>query len=245
MVDILAFAAHPDDAELCISGTLLKARSLGRSIAICDLTQGERGTRGSMDLRYQETERANAVLGLTHETRWNLGMPDGGIETTKESVEAVVRAIRHFRPAVMIFPWEKDRHPDHERAHRLVRQAYFDSGLRHVETHFEGPQEPHRPQRLFTYLQRYERTPDFIVDISDVIDQKLEAIAAYSSQFTVPGRQPEERLGEPATFVSRPEFMEYMIARMRHWGFLIGATYGEGFCTVEGPMKVRDLMDLV
>ncbi len=245
MVDILAFAAHPDDAELCIGGTLLKARQLGRTFAICDLTQGERGTRGSMDLRHAETERANQVLGIGRELRWNLGMPDGDIQITKENITAVVRAIRHFRPKVILFPWEKDRHPDHEHAHRLVREAYFDAGLRHIETRFDGVQAPHRPERMFTYMQRYERTPDFIVDVSDVFDQKMEAVAAYSSQFTVPGRAPEPRPGEPTTFVSQPEFMEYIVARMRHWGFLIGARYGEGFCAVEGPMKVRDLMDLV
>jgi bacillithiol biosynthesis deacetylase BshB1 len=245
MVDILAFAAHPDDAELCISGTLLAAQKRGRTFAICDLTLGERGTRGSTDLRSRETERANAVLGITSELRWNLGMPDGGIEVTKDSIASVVRAIRYFRPKVILLPWEQDRHPDHEKTHRLVREAYFDAGLRQVETHFNGPQEPHRPERLYTYMQRYETTPSFIVDISDVIEKKLEAIACYSSQFTVPGYEPETRPGEPATFISQPEFMEYIIARMRHWGFLIGARYGEGFCTVEGPLKVVDVVDTV
>lgn len=245
MVDILAFAAHPDDAELCVAGTLLKAQHLGRSFAICDLTQGERGTRGSLELRMQETERANRILGIDRNLRWNLCLPDGDIQISKENIKAVVRAIRHFRPKVILFPWERDRHPDHEHTHRLIREAYFDAGLRQVETHFDGIQEPYRPERLYTYMQRYEREPDFIVDVSDVFEKKLEAIACYSSQLTLPGQEPQENRGESTTFISQPAFMEYVIARMRHWGFLIGAKYGEGFCTVDAPLKVTDLMTTV
>jgi N-acetylglucosamine malate deacetylase 1 len=246
MADILAIAAHPDDIELNIAGTLLKAGDAGRTFALCDLTAGERGSRGSAETRREETRRANAVLGIDDESRWNLGIPDGDIAISKENILAVVRAIRHFRPTVLLFPWEKDRHPDHEHTHRLVREAYFDAGLRHVETEWQGRrQEPHRPERLYMFMQRYETTPDFIVDVGDQYQRKLDAIGAYSSQFTIPGREREQRPGEPETFVSSTEFMEYYISRMRHWGFLIGAKYGEGFCTVSGPVKVNDLLDTV
>src|SRR5207248_11802854 len=113
----------------------------------------------------------------------------------------------------------------------------------HVEPEYDGaPQKPFRPERLYTFVQRYEQTPDFIVDVSAQFERKLDAIAAYSSQFTVPGRAYQEREGEPATFISQPEFMEFYIARMRHWGFLIGAKYGEGFCTVAGPLRIEDLV---
>jgi N-acetylglucosamine malate deacetylase 1 len=246
MADILAIAAHPDDIELNVAGTLLKSRDAGRSIAICDLNGGERGSRGSAELRLEETRRANAVLGVDESTRWNLGIPDGDIALTKENILKVVRAIRHFRPTVMIFPGERDRHPDHEHAHRLVREAYFDAGLRHVQTELDGvAQTPHRPERIYTFIQRYEREPDFIIDISAQFERKLDAIGAYSSQFTIPGRQREVREGEPETFISSPDFMEYYIARMRQWGFLIGARYGEGFNTVSGPVKVEGLMETV
>jgi N-acetylglucosamine malate deacetylase 1 len=246
MADILAIAAHPDDIELNVAGTLLKSRDNGRSIAVCDLTAGERGSRGSEELRREESRRANAVLGVNDATRWNLHIPDGDIAITKENVLKVVRAIRHFRPTVMIFPGERDRHPDHEHAHRLVREAYFDAGLRHVETEHDGaPQAPHRPERIYTFVQRYEREPDFIIDISAQFERKLDAIGAYSSQFTIPGREREVREGEPETFISSPEFMEYYIARMRQWGFLVGGRYGEGFNTVSGPVKVAGLMETV
>lgn len=246
MADILAIAAHPDDVELNVAGTLLKSRDAGRTIAICDLTAGERGSRGSSELRRAECDAANAVLGVDATTRWNLGIPDGDIAVSKENVHAVVRAIRHFRPVVLLFPGERDRHPDHEHAHRLVREAYFDAGLRHVHTEHDGlAQSPHRPERIYTFIQRYEREPDFIIDISEQFERKLDAIGAYSSQFTIPGRERQEREGEPETFISSPEFMEYYIARMRQWGFLVGGRYGEGFNTVSGPVKVEGLMETV
>lgn len=246
MADILAIAAHPDDIELNVAGTLLKSRDAGRTIAICDLTAGERGSRGSAELRRRECASASAVLGVDVSTRWNLGIPDGDIALTKANMLKVVRAIRHFRPTVLLFPGERDRHPDHEHAHRLVREAYFDAGLRHVQSEHDGvSQSPHRPERIYTFVQRYEREPDFIIDISEQFDRKLEAIGAYESQFTIPGRERQVRDGEPETFISSPEFMEYYIARMRQWGFLVGGRYGEGFNTVSGPVKVEGLMETV
>lgn len=246
MADILAIAAHPDDLELNIAGTLIKSIDAGRTVALCDLTRGERGTRGSAELRAEETARATAILGVDPADRWNLGMPDGNIAVTDENVRTVVTAIRRFRPKVLLFPWEKDRHPDHEQAHLLIRRACFDAGLRHVETEWNGQaQQPYRPDRIYTFMQAYERTPDFIVDISAQLERKLDAIAAYSTQFTIPGRTPQSASNEPETFISAPDFMEFAIARMRHWGFMIGARYGEAFCTVSGPVKIGDLVATV
>ncbi len=244
MADILAISAHPDDVELSAAGTLLRAKHRGESIAVCDLTGGERGTRGSRDLRAEETERANRVLGLAPHERWNLGIPDGNIEMNQENIERVVRVIRHFRPRVLLFSWCNDRHPDHEHGHHLIRRAAFDAGLRMVHTEHDGePQQPYRPERMYCFFHTYERTPDIIVDISDYVEGKLAAIAAYSSQFTVPGHESESSRNEPATFISGSDFMEAMLARWRHWGFMIGARYGEGFATVSGPVKLNSLLD--
>ncbi len=245
MVDILAIAAHPDDVELNIAGTLLKASDAGQSFAICDLTQGERGTRGSMKLRQAESDRANKVLGIDPEQRWNLDIPDGDIRLTEENRLKVVRAIRHFRPKIILFPWERDRHPDHENTNKLVREAYFDAGLTHIKTSFERKQqEPHRPHQMYTFFQAYEEQPDFIVDISDQFERKLKAIAAYSTQFTVPG-QSNDLSEEKETFISGTDFMEFIIARMRHWGFMIGAKYGEAYNVVGTPLKVENLLDTI
>lgn len=243
MVDFLAISAHPDDIELNVAGTLLKHADAGRTFAICDLTEGERGTRGTRETRREETRQANRVLGIDDAMRWNLGIPDGNIEVNRENILKVVGAIRHFRPKVILFSWERDRHPDHERGNQLVREAYFDAGLTNVETEWKGEKQlPHRPDRIYCFFHTYERTPDFIVDISDQIDRKLEAIAAYATQFTLPGRTPERTTSEPTTFISEAEFMESALARMRHWGFMIGTRYGEAFTTVGGPLKIGDLL---
>ncbi len=243
MTDILAIAAHPDDVELIVSGTLLKASDAGESFAICDLTEGERGSRGTRETRREETRNANRILGIPDELRINLGIPDGNIEITKENTLKLVRVIRHFRPRVILFPWERDRHPDHEHSHRLVREAYFDAGLPHVKTEWEGQaQEPYRPERMYCFFHTYERQPDFVVDVTDQVERKLDAIAAYTTQFTVPGRQDAEAEG-PQTFISHPEFIESALARMRHWGFMVGVKYAEAYTTVSGPLKVNDLLE--
>jgi len=245
MVDILTIAAHPDDIELNVAGTLLKALDNGRTIGLCDVTAGERGSRGSAEIRAAETRAANRVFGIDDELRWNLGIPDGDVRITTENITSVVRAIRYFRPSVLLLPWHHDRHPDHEAVHQLVRRAYFDAGLVNVETEWNGTaQEPHRPTRLFTFFQSYEARPDFIVDVSDQFERKLDAIAAYSSQVSVPGRT-EPHSDGVRTFISGPDFMEFIVARMRHWGFMIGTRYGEAFGTVGMPVAVRNLMDTV
>ncbi|HVZ38606.1 MAG TPA: bacillithiol biosynthesis deacetylase BshB1 [Candidatus Kapabacteria bacterium] len=246
MADILAMAAHPDDIELSASGTLLKAHDAGQSIALCDLTEGERGTRGSREERRRETERANRVLGITAAERWNLRIPDGNIALNDENILKAVQAIRYFRPRVLVFSWEHDRHPDHDACHQLVRRACFDAGLTMVRTEYDGePQQPHRPERMYCFFHTYERIPDFIVDISDQIERKLAAVAAYSSQFTVPGFESDTARNEPRTFISEASYMESLLGRMRHWGFMIGARYGEAFTTVSGPLKVNDLLGTI
>lgn len=247
MTDILVITAHPDDAEFCIAGTLLKSKKQGKCFAICDLTKGERGSRGSMELRNHETNNANRILSITSDLRWNLGLPDGNIEVNKLNTLKVVKAIRHFKPKIILFPWEYDRHPDHEAVHKLVRRAYFDSGLRHEKTTYNNvDQQPHRPERMFCFFHSYETIPDFVIDISDEFNDKLKASAAYSSQVTLPGVKTQERVGEPETFISNPDFMEALIARMRHWGWMIGAKYGEGFMSLKNiPLKIYDLENLI
>lgn len=243
MVDILAISAHPDDIELNVAGTLLKASADGRTFAVCDLTEGERGSRGTRETRREETRSANRILGIDESRRINLGIPDGNIELTKDNTEKVVRVIRHFRPKVLLFSWERDRHPDHEHGHRLVREAYFDAGLPHVKTEWGGePQSPFRPERMYCFFHTYERQPDFIIDVSAQVQRKIQAIAAYETQFTVPGHTTQEHDG-PQTFISHPGFLEFALARMKHWGFMIGVDYGEAFTTVSGPLKVNDLLD--
>lgn len=244
-VDILAFGAHPDDIELSVAGILLRALDNGQSVALCDLTEGERGTRGTVETRREETKQANCVMGIANEMRWNLGIPDGGITLTEEHTMRVVRAIRYFRPKVVLFSWERDRHPDHGDCHQLVQHALFNAGLRMVHTDHEGEaQAPHTVKKSYCYFHTWERTPDLLVDITAQVERKLDAIAAYGSQVTVPGRSRAALWAhEPRTFISGEDFIEAALGRMRHWGLMAGVRYAEALVSPAGPVLVNDLLN--
>jgi bacillithiol biosynthesis deacetylase BshB1 len=231
-IDLLAIAAHRDDVELTCGGSLLVAAGKGRTTGILDLTQGEAGSRGSADLRADEANRAAAILGVS--VRENLGLPDAGIVNTPDTRETLARAIRRLKPRVVIAPSLKGRHPDHIAAAQLVRDACFVAGLAKV-----APEVPkHRPHKVIhavTYRQDFER-PTFVVDISDVFDQKLEAIRCYASQFDNVTQAGEVYPnGEPLYDVVR-HYAAY-------YGALIRSRYGEPFFTTE-TMRVDDVTAL-
>lgn len=228
-LDILAFGAHPDDIELSCGGSLAAMIDKGYTVGICDLTRGELGSRGTAETRAQEAEKASAILGI-HE-RINLGIPDGNIAVNNEYILDIVSVLRHYTPHIILIPAHNDRHLDHEYAHQLLRKAVFVSGMAKIETMYHGStQDPFRPQRMFSYMQSYHFEPDFIVDISAYFSQKMQAIQAYSSQVFVEGQHDENA---PQTFISTPAFMTMITARSQYLGSLIGASYGEGFKTIE------------
>jgi bacillithiol biosynthesis deacetylase BshB1 len=235
-LDILAFGAHADDVELSCGGTLLAATSAGARVGVVDLTRGELGTRGTPEIRAEEARRAAEIMGLA--MRENLGLADGFFRADRESIEAVIRVLRAWRPRVVLANALDDRHPDHARGGDLVAEAVFLSGLRRVETERDGRvQEPHRPEVVYRYIQDRYIPPQLVVDITDHIEGKMAAIDAYASQFHEPASP------EPMTYIATPEFREGLRARAREHGRLIGAHYGEGF-TVVRPVGVRGLLDL-
>ena len=236
-VDILAFAAHPDDIELSASGTLLKHIALGKTVAIIDLTQGELGSRGTIETRYEEAKDAQNILGVKQ--RVNLKMQDGFFEISKENKLKIIQQIRHFKPKIILANAISDRHPDHGRASQLVREAYFLAGLKKIETKLNGKlQLPWRPKSLFFYIQDRYIKPDFIVDISDVVEQKIESIKAFKTQFY----NPESK--ETATPISGKDFFEFLKGRWKEFGRTIGVDYGEGF-TVDRTIGVKDITELI
>lgn len=236
-VDILAIGVHPDDVELGCSGTLLKQMALGYKVAILDLTRGELGTRGSAETRLKEVEASSKILGIT--ARENLGLEDGFVTNDKAHQLALMTKIRQYRPKVIITNAKYDRHPDHGRSAELTRDAAFLAGLSKIETKLNGVvQQAHRPQAVYHYIQAIHQEPDFVVDITDVFDTKLEAILAFKSQFF----NPESK--EPATFISSPEFLALVKARAVHFGVPIGVKYAEGF-TVNRIPGVQDIMQLM
>lgn len=231
-VDILAIAAHRDDVELICGGTLIKAARQGHRTGIVDLTAGETGTRGSAALRGQEAAAAALIMGVT--TRENLGLPDAGLVNTPETREILAITIRRLRPSVVIAPALQGRHPDHIIAGQLVRDACFVAGLARI-----APEVPaHRPRKIVhavTFREDHAK-PTFVVDISDVFEDKMRAIQCYGSQFDDATQAGEVYpTGEPLYDVVRHQ--------LAHYGSLIRCRYGEPFHTAE-TMRVDDLTSL-
>lgn len=235
-LDILVIAAHPDDAELGCSGTILSQVEKGYKVGIVDLTQGEMGTRGTPEIRLEEAEAAGKILKLT--ARENLGFKDIYFENDRDHQLKLIEAIRKYQPEIVIANAVSDRHPDHGKGSELATKACFMSGLRKIETKLDGKsQDPWRPKFVYHYIQNNYITPDFIVDITPYWETKIESIKAYKSQFFDPNSQ------EPSSFISDPEFLPFIESRSREFGHRIMTTYGEGF-TVERFIGVHDLFDL-
>ncbi len=236
-LDLLAFAAHPDDVELSCSGTLVKHIRQGKKAGIVDLTRGELGTRGSAELRDKEAAEASRIMGIHY--RHNLRLRDGFFEKNEASLLAIIQQIRLCQPDVVLANAVADRHIDHGRAADLVADACFLSGLRKIETSWEGkPQTAWRPKAVYHYIQdRYIR-PDLVVDITDSFVIKLDSIKAFSSQFYSADSE------EPMTPISTPDFAAFHEARAREMGRIISVTYGEGFTAARAP-GVKDLTELL
>ncbi len=224
-LDVLAIAAHPDDAELACGGTIIRLVKLGKQVGILDLTRGELGTRGTEQIREIEAREATKTLGV--HARENLGLPDGNIEVNQANRLKVIEVIRRYRPEIMFFPHWLERHPDHEHAHQLSREAWFYAGLEKIVTIHDGqPQEPFRPRSYYHFMQTYEFVPSFVVDITDEYEQRMESVRAFKSQF----HDPES--SERETFLSSPDFMQFLQSRFEYYGDRIGRKYGEPFFSV-------------
>lgn len=237
-LDLLAIAAHPDDVELGCSGTLIKEVNRGKKVGIVDLTQGELGTRGTIETRYAEAAAAAAIMGI--HVRENLKMRDGFFKNDEEHQMQVVQVLRKYRPEIVIANILEDRHPDHGRGGWLVYDACFLSGLRQVKSYDENgkEQEKWRPKLLLHYIQDRFYEPDIIIDISEEWEKRMEAVKAYKTQFHDPAST------EPQTYLSNPEFIQALEARARLLGKRIGVKYGEGFLSKKN-IGIKDLDALV
>ncbi len=229
-LDALAFGAHPDDVELSCGGTLAALAALGHKAGLVTLTRGEMGTRGSAEIRAREFDAAAEILDLAAHRM--LDIPDARVEGTWDNKLKIMEVLRAFRPRIVFAPYWVERHPDHEQTSHLVRQAAFLSGLKKIETGTPA----FRPHKVIYYQSRFEFTPSFIVDITASHDRKMRAVRAYESQFFLPGR---DEPGGGGTTIGRPEFLDRIEARDRHWGAKIGVKYGEAFF-VQEAIQVRD-----
>jgi len=236
-LDILVLAAHPDDAELGCGGTIAKHISLGHKVGIVDFTMGELGTRGTPQTRDSEAKESARILGLS--ARENLGLKDGFFQNDKENQIVVVRAIRKYRPEIVLANAIYDRHPDHGKGSELAYDSCFLAGLAKVETSDGGiSQSPWRPKVVYHYIQSQLIEPDFVIDISDFWNKKMEAVRAFRTQFYDPNST------EPDTYISNPGFLKLLESRANEFGHAIGASYGEGF-TVRRIIGANNLFDLI
>jgi bacillithiol biosynthesis deacetylase BshB1 len=236
-LDLLAIGAHPDDIELSCAATITKLVKHGKKVGILDLTEGELGTRGSRAIRKKEAAASSKILGI-HQ-RIGLRLHDGNIEVNQTNIKRVIQIIRHYTPTVLLIPHLQERHPDHEHAHALCREAWFYSGLEKIPTSYQGKkQEPFRPTKYFHYMQKYEFQPSFIVDVSDVYETKKKSLYAFASQFYDPKSKERE------TILSSRLFLESIFARDRHYGSLINVEYGEPFYSNE-PIGFNSFFDIL
>jgi bacillithiol biosynthesis deacetylase BshB1 len=233
-LDILAIFSHPDDAELSVAGTLLKLKSLGYRTGVADMTRGEMGTRGTPELRAMEAQEAALVMNL--DVRLNLEHPDGHVWPNEESRRAVVRIIRSYRPRVLMTTHWDDPHPDHANTCHIVREAARLATMARYDA--EADQQPTRMPALMHSLYSRLVIPSFIVDVSDFVEEKMQAIKAHASQFY----RAESK--EPVTRISDPGFLEQIELRMRYFGSLIGVNAGEPFYVREA-LNVDDPVSLL
>ena len=235
-LDILVLSAHPDDAELGCGGTIIQAIGRGQNVGMVDLTRGELGTRGTVDIRAREAAEAADILGLA--SRDNMDFRDSFFINDEAHQMALIEIIRKYQPEIVLAAAPYDRHPDHPRASALIVEACFLSGLSRIQTQIDGKSQiAWRPKAIYHYIQSIHLKPDFVVDVSDHWETKMEAVNAYSSQFSSGGDEPE-------TYISNPNFLKMVEARGIEFGHSIGVKYGEGFLT-DRNLGVKDLFDLL
>jgi N-acetylglucosamine malate deacetylase 1 len=227
-VDILAFGAHADDVEIGMGGTLAKYAEAGKRVVICDLTKAELSSNGSVPVREREAMKAAEFLGISE--RVTLDIPDRGIFLTDENISKVVAVIRKYKPKAVFAPYEQDRHPDHGNASRLVREAYFSSGVRK----FNPSLPAHKAAHLYFYIINGFHRPHFVVNIESHIDQKLGSLRAYESQFD----KGNNGVSTPLT----EQYIEAIEARERMMGKDAGMLYAEGFFSFNTLILHHDLL---
>jgi N-acetylglucosamine malate deacetylase 1 len=239
-LDILAIGVHPDDIELGCAGTMINEIKKGKKVGIVDLTQGELGTRGTIETRYTEATRAATIIGAA--VRENLKMRDGFFKNDESHQLQLIQVIRKYQPEIILGNVLFDRHPDHGRAGHLISDACFLSGLAKIETKDQQGQlqKKWRPKYFLQYMQDWYHEPDLLIDISDTLEQKMQAVAAYATQF----HTSETSTEGPQTYISTPDFLESIIARARMLGKRIGVKYAEGFMT-EKSIGIGDLDALI
>ncbi|MCL6583447.1 MAG: bacillithiol biosynthesis deacetylase BshB1 [bacterium] len=227
-VDLLAFGAHPDDVEICLGGLLIKMKNRGYRTGIADLTRGEMGSRGTAQLRAQETAQASRLLAV--DVRENLNLGDSRLTAGYDQILAAARLIRKLRPSIILAPYFEDWHPDHAAAGRIVQQAFFQARLAKLDLGYP----PHYPRRIYYYPAHQPLIPTFVVDITAEFPRKMEALSAYRSQIF-----PSEEDSQPYRTIGVSDYAFHVESRCRYFGSLINVKYGEALW-VDRPLRLDD-----
>jgi N-acetylglucosamine malate deacetylase 1 len=229
-LDILAFGAHADDVEIGMGGTIAKYAAEGKLIGICDLTKAEMSSNGTVETRQQEALKAAEILGA--EVRKTLDLPDRGLFLKEEYISKIVRVIRLYRPSIVFAPYFDDRHPDHGSCARLVEEAVFSAAVRKYDE--DDSLKPHRPAALHFYMINGFHKPDFAIDVSEVMQKKIDALNAYESQFM-----------KGASTFDTPlvnGYIKSVEARERLFGKEVGVEFAEGFMSKKTMLIHKDLL---
>ncbi|HEY2421306.1 MAG TPA: bacillithiol biosynthesis deacetylase BshB1 [Neobacillus sp.] len=227
---ILAFGAHPDDVEIGMAGTIAKLTAEGKQIGICDLTDAELSSNGTRELRKEEAKLAAEILGVS--VRTSLGIADRGLFLKEEYINRIAKVIRTYKPQIVFAPYFEDRHPDHGNCARLVEEAVFSAGIRKYKT--VNDELPHHVERVYFYMINGFHKPDFTIDITKHIDQKLESLKAYKSQF----EQTEQSYNTPLV----NGYIETVESREKMFGRQVGVSFAEGFKTKVPILLNRDIL---
>ena len=229
-IDILAFGAHADDVEIGMGGTIAKYAALDKRIVICDMTQAEMSSNGTIHTRMEEAKNSGKTLGIMH--RINAYLPDRGLFLKEEYISRVASIIRLYRPKLVFVPYEIDRHPDHGNCAKLVEEACFSAGVRKYVD--ETDLEPHRVENMYYYMINGFHKPDFAVDVTDFIELKSESLKAYKSQFEMSESSYQTPLVD--------DYIESIIARDKMIGKEVGVRYAEGFFSKKPLLVSNDLL---
>lgn len=229
-LDILCFGAHPDDVEIGMAGTIAKFANMGKKVGICDLTTANLSSNGTVELRKQEAQKASEILNL--HTRIILDMPDRGLYMKEEYIKKIVRIIREYQPMIIFTPYQVDRHPDHGNCTHLVEEALFSAGIKKFDSEFG--QAAHKVKNIYYYFINGFTEPDFVVDVTDHMEKKVQSLNAYESQF-VKGEGSEDT---PLT----NGYIDTVLARERLFGKQVDVPYAEGFKTKRPLVIEKDLL---
>ena len=186
-LDIVFTAAHPDDLEIGMGGTIAKCVKLGYHVGMIHLTNGEPTPRGNPQARQREQESAAKVLGV--QVCEMLGLPNRTLMDCPEARFKVATVLRRYRPRILVGMAGRtpSASPDHYQAQLITEASRFYSQLTKWDERFDGT-EPfridhlvYRPTRIAAEVTHWHT--QFVVDITDTIEQKVEAIRCYQSQF--------------------------------------------------------------